>query len=983
MTVAAAPLITTSTTLTAPATATDGQTATLNTSVTAASGSTPTGTVTFSAGSTVLGTAMLSSGKGSYTLSPVSLAPGTYQLTASYSGSSTDSSSSSSTVSITIAAAPLISTDSTLTAPASATDGQTATLKAAVTAASGSTPTGTVTFKAGTTTLGTATLSNGTGSYTLSPVSLAPGTYQLTAVYAGSSTDSGSISSAVSMTVAGAQPITTTSTLTAPSNSADGQSVAISATVKAASGSTPTGTVTFMAGSTVLGTASLSSGTAPFTIPSTALTPGSYQLTAIYAGDSADAASTSAAVALTVAQATTNVALIVPASVAVGQTASLNATVTPSAGPTATGSVRFLSGQTVLATVDLSNGKASYTLSPVALAPGVYSLTASYSGNGNDLYSVSNAATMTVTADPTTTVVSLPTTKITEGQSITVNAKVQASVGSTPTGTVNFYIGSTEIGSSQLSSGAASLTIAADMVPGTYQGVATYEGSSTAAASTSSAVTFTIVAPSAVATTTSLSSSATQVAEGSPIVLTASVSPQTQGVTATGAVTFYLGQTALGTGQLAGGQAVFNLNTQFAPGTYQLMAAYAGNASDQGSTSNPVTLIITPVVPTIVATTTTLSSSTSQITQGQPFALTAVVAPATGSAAAQGTVSFYLGQTQIGTAVLINGTATLSETSSINPGTYPVTAVYSGSTADSASTSNTLTLVVSAIPIQQPVATTTGLSVNPQQPVTGQPMALQVQVTAAGTTTPIAGTVTIYMGQTAVGTAMVTAGTASVSMLAPQPGTYTATASFTSQADFAASQSTPITFTVQAPATAPTAPPVVPGTFTLGLSNTSVSLGKADTASLQVMVASVQGYTGSVQLNCAGLPATVTCSFAPADLNLTGNQATSTLVFSSQQNTSAYTSPIITNVARGLLLPWDILGVLGVIFGRKRLRGRWTTLATVCLLLVFSMGWMTGCGLTVNSATVPYQVTVTAVGQNQITQSTTLTLYVTRPAAQF
>jgi hypothetical protein len=47
------------------------------------------------------------------------------------------------------------------------------------------------------------------------------------------------------------------------------------------------------------------------------------------------------------------------------------------------------------------------------------------------------------------------------------------------------------------------------------------------------------------------------------------------------------------------------------------------------------------------------------------------------------------------------------------------------------------------------------------------------------------------------------------------------------------------------------------------------------------------------------------------------------------------------------------------------------------------MGWMTGCGLTVNSATVPYQVTVTAVGQNQITQSTTLTLYVTRPAAQF
>jgi hypothetical protein len=741
--------------------------------------------------------------------------------------------------------------------------------------------------------------------------------------------------------------------------------------------------VTFMAGTTVLGTASLSGGTAGYTISSSALQPGSYELTAVYAGDSTDAASTSSAVALSVAQIGTTTSISAPASVAVGGSATLNATITTASGPVATGSVRFLSGQTVLATVQLTNGKASYTLSPVALSPGAYNLTASYSGNGIDHYSLSSATTMQVKTDATTTTVAMSSTRITEGQSITVKANVKASTGSTPTGTVNFYVGSEQIGSSQLNSGVASLTINADMSPGTYQGIATYEGSSLDGSSTSSPTTFTIIAPSAVATTTSLSSSSTQVAQGSPVVLTALVSPQTQGVAATGAVTFYLGQTALGTSQLAGGEAVFNLSTQFAPGTYQLQAIYSGNTADQGSTSNAITFIITPVVPAVVATTTALTASATQITQGQPFSLTAAVAAATGSPAPQGTVSFYLGQTQIGTAVLSAGLASVNETGSFNPGTYPVTAVYSGSASDSASTSTAVTLVIAALPIQQSVPTSVGLNVNPLQPVTGQPMTIQAQVTSAATTTPIAGTVTIYMGQTPIGTAVVTGGTASISMLAPQPGTYTATASFSSQADFAASQSSVVSFTVEAPATTPPAPPVAPGSFTLGLSNTSVSLGKSDTASLQVMVAAVQGYTGTIQLNCSGLPSTVSCNFAPAAVDLTGKQATSTLVFSTQTNNAAYTSPIITNVARGILLPWDIIGVLGFISGRKRIRGRWRIFATVCLALVCCTMGVTGCGLTVNSATVPYQVTVTAVGQNQVTQTTTVTLYLTQPAAQF
>src|SRR6202789_128176 len=77
-----------------------------------------------------------------------------------------------------------------------------------------------------------------------------------------------------------------------------GQSVTFSVGVAAAAGPTPSGTVTLLDGSTSLGTSSLSNGTTTFTI--TSLTVGTHSITASYAGDSADAASTSNALAVQV-----------------------------------------------------------------------------------------------------------------------------------------------------------------------------------------------------------------------------------------------------------------------------------------------------------------------------------------------------------------------------------------------------------------------------------------------------------------------------------------------------------------------------------------------------------------------------------------------------------------------------------------------------------------------------------------------------------
>ncbi len=87
-----------------------------------------------------------------------------------------------------------------------------------------------------------------------------------------------------SFTVTVAPTAATTTTLTSsPNSSTLSQPVTFTASVSAGSG-TPTGTVTFLDGSSTLGTVALSSGSATFTT-SSGLTTGRHAIQAIYSGD--------------------------------------------------------------------------------------------------------------------------------------------------------------------------------------------------------------------------------------------------------------------------------------------------------------------------------------------------------------------------------------------------------------------------------------------------------------------------------------------------------------------------------------------------------------------------------------------------------------------------------------------------------------------------------------------------------------------------
>ena len=174
---------------------------------------------------------------------------------------------------------------------------------------------------------------------------------------------------------------TMTMLTSSPNPSIYGQTVTFTAVVTSTLGALPDGeTVKFMKGATVLGTGSLSGGSASFT--TSALPAGTNYIKAVYGGDANLAASTSNTVSQIVSKATTTTTLtssLNPSNF--GQSATFTATVTPQFSHTVNGTVTFYDGTTLLKTTSLSGGAAKFTTS--TLASGTHSITATYNGSAS------------------------------------------------------------------------------------------------------------------------------------------------------------------------------------------------------------------------------------------------------------------------------------------------------------------------------------------------------------------------------------------------------------------------------------------------------------------------------------------------------------------------------------------------------------------------------------------------------------------------
>lgn len=287
---------------------------------------------------------------------------------------------------------------------------------------------------------------------------------------------------------------TATAVVSSSNPSVFGQSVTFTATISpvVAGVGSPGGSVTYMDGTSTLGTVGVIAGGASFT--TSTLTVGSHSITAAYGGDPNFLGGTSAVLSQTVNPASTSTLLVSSlSSTFSGQSVTFTATVsavTPGAGAPS-GTVTFKDGTTVLGSVAMNGGVASFTIG--SLATGNHPVTATYSGDANFLGSTSAILTQVVTPGNTTTIVSSTPNPSGVNQAVTFTATVSAIAPSTgtPTGSVTFNDGATALGTGALSGGAATFTTFA-LTAGTHSITAVYSGDINFSGSTSAALTQTV-----------------------------------------------------------------------------------------------------------------------------------------------------------------------------------------------------------------------------------------------------------------------------------------------------------------------------------------------------------------------------------------------------------------------------------------------------------------------------------------------------------
>jgi hypothetical protein len=577
-------------------------------------------------------------------------------------------------------------TTTTLTSSGNTTNlGQAVTFTATVTPASSGTnaPTGTATFRDGNTVLGSGAL-DGNEVATFTTTALPAGSQSVTVTYDGDANFTASSSAPVNQTV---NPLATATTVAGfPNPSALGQPVTLTAVVTPSTAGpfTAGGTVTFYDGATQLGDpVAVVGGTASET--TAALSVGAHSIKAVYTGDANFVGSTSTALTHVVALPTTTVSLTnSPPALTVGQAVTFTATVTPTSGSgTPTGTVTFQEGATVLATVSLNGGVA--TFGTTSLAAGTHSISATYNGDANYTASTSPAVTETVNKAVTTaTLVSAPNPSVLS-QAVTFTTTISPFTAGpfTAGGTVTFFDGGTPLGAPVSVVGGTAALTTTSLAAGTHPVTAVYTGDANFAGS-SSTVGNQVVNSGSTSVVVSLTNSPSNSTLGQAVTFTATVTP-TSGGTPTGTVTFLAdGSTPLGAVSLVQGTATLTSGALPA-GTHTITAGYGGDANFAAGTSAPSTQVVTPA-----STTTALTGGGNPTRSGQSLTFTATV---TGSAAGtsfapSGSVTFFDGATPLGQAVALSNGRAVWSTSTLSLGVHSITAKYSGDANFGGSTSN-------------------------------------------------------------------------------------------------------------------------------------------------------------------------------------------------------------------------------------------------------------------------------------------------------
>jgi hypothetical protein len=576
-----------------------------------------------------------------------------------------------------------------------------------------------------------------------------------------------------------------------------------------------------------------------------------------------------------------------PSSVSQTGTTQLTAIVSPMTGSSQpAGTVVFGSGSNFLgsAPVAVSGGSASATLkvSAASLSAGVNAVNATFQATGNFASSTA-AATVTVTQPvvSTTTSVAVVNAAIATSATAVLTATVKPSSGTVPpAGSVTFSSGGTNLARVPLvvsgASAVATLNIAGTKLqPGANSIVASYTatgnfGNSTAAVSIS-------VTSSPVSTAVSLTATPVSLLTTGSTVFAAVVKPAGGSTAPSGAVTFSLGSTVLGTATLvvSGSSSSASLTvsgTKLQLGSNSVRASYGGSAAFASSASSPVA--VTVAAPA-VATNTTVTASSGMVAPGGTASLNVLVKPVTGNSLATGSISFARGGTFLGTATLTgSGTSASANftvaSKSLQTGSNSIVATYSGASGFTSS-SGTVVITLSAAPVSTTmVVTASPASIAPA----GSTQITAMVKPASGSSTPL-GTVVFTLGKASLGTVSAASSTGGASMGGAS------TASLTVKASTLASGANAITATFVPTGNFAGSAGAVTVTVTPPLVATTTNLSAGSTALIQSattkLTVTVKAATGTVLPSGTVVFTIGSVTLGTAALSVAGPNPTATL----------------------------------------------------------------------------------------------------------
>jgi sugar lactone lactonase YvrE len=427
----------------------------------------------------------------------------------------------------------------------------------------------------------------------------------------------------------------------------------------------------------------------------TATANGTASATAYDVSASVSGASSPALFALTNKQASTTLTVTPSATaLAYGQPVTISASIAPASagGSTPTGSVTFYDGATALSpNATVANAAASDAIQVPAV--GSHSYAAKYLGDTNFAASTQTVATSTVQVSKASSTLAGPASAATvsygTGGSIAVTIAGQfAGAGiATPTGSIGYAINGTSIsGTGTITNGAATIPVPSTLAAGNYTVAVTYGGDSNYNAATSLSVPLTVTK----AVLTVVADNATRVYGTANPTFTGSVTGAINGDSFTESFT-----TAA--------------TTTSPVGQYAIVPSVTGtNLSDYSVAPQNGTLTITQAASSVV-----LTSSTANSNLNAALTFTATVT-STVTGMPSGSVEFLDGSTVLGSTTLDNSGVATYTTSSLTAGLHSITAIYSGDTNFSGSTSSALAQIVTA-PAFSLSSSTTNLSLKAGQ----------------------------------------------------------------------------------------------------------------------------------------------------------------------------------------------------------------------------------------------------------------------------